>query len=106
MQSSPMGAKKRKRRRHKRYPAEFRAKAVQLAQTSGKPVAHIAKELGVNYGTLLGWVQAAESAEGTVAPPGETPEQELKRLRKENERLREEREILKKAATFFAKESE
>lgn len=66
----------------------------------------IAEELGVTKSTLWNWVRASESEHGTVAPPGETPEEEVKRLRREVAILREEREILKKAATFFAKESE
>jgi transposase len=112
MESSPMGTKKkaktpRKRRRPRRYSAEFRSKAVLLARRHPeRSLKSLSDELGISYDTFVGWVRRAE-IEGTLpAPEGETPEQELKRLRRENERLREERDILKKAATFFAKESE
>jgi transposase len=113
MESSPMAAKKkdgkgrpRQRRRHRRYPAEFRANAVKLAQRGDRPMAKIAAELGVPAATLYTWVWDVERDHGSVASEGETLEQKVKRLEKDNERLREERDILKKAATFFAKESE
>jgi len=106
MDSSPMAPKKSRRKRN-RYTPEFKQRAVALVQRNpDKTLKEIAIELGVSRYALGDWVRRSESEHGTVAPPGETPEQELKRLRKEVERLREEREILKKAATFFAKETE
>jgi transposase-like protein len=99
--------KARKRRHAKKYSAEFRERAVKLVQQyPEKSVKEIADELGMNRFTLSGWLRSSESEHGTVAPPGETLEEKVKRLERENAMLREEREILKKAATFFAKESE
>jgi transposase-like protein len=46
-----------------KYPAEFRADAVALARSSGRPVSRIAAELGVNHETLRQWIKAAEKAE-------------------------------------------
>lgn len=109
MESSPMVRNKRgqlRKRRQRRYSAEFKENAVKLARKGDRTIVAVAKELGVPSQTLYVWVSDYEHEHGTIAPGGETPEQELKRLRKEVERLREEREILKKAATFFAKESE
>lgn len=88
----------------RRYSLEFRAEAVKLVKTSGKPTTQVAKELGVPESSLAGWMKAAEQAEQKDALT-ESEREELKRLRRENERLQMEREFLKKAAAFFAKES-
>lgn len=87
----------------KRYDDEFRKQAIDLVLNEKLPVARVSRDLGVNKTTLHSWVDDARR-EGRT-PQGETPEQELKRLRKEVRVLQEEREILKKAAAFFAKES-
>ncbi len=88
----------------RRYSPEFRAEAVRLVKTSGKPMTQVAKELGIPESSLAGWLKAAEQAEQKDALT-ENEREELKRLRRENERLQQEREFLKKAAAFFAKES-
>lgn len=95
-------------RTHARYPAEFRARAVELARTSGKPATEIAKDLGVSAESLRKWIRQAETDAGRGRPGDLTTEEqeELRRLRRGVKGLREEREILKKAAAFFAKESE
>lgn len=105
METTPMESKRRTVKRKRRFSADFRARAVKLAERHpDKPLKALAKELGVAYGTLCQWVAKARKVQ--ARPEGESTEAELKRLRKENELLREEREILKKAITFFAKESE
>ena len=88
------------------YPEEFRREAVELVRTSGRPVKEIAKDLGVSDQSLSNWVKRVEIDAGRA--PGVTTEEreELRKLRRENRVLREEREILKKAAAFFARESE
>lgn len=87
-----------------KYPAEFRADAVALVRSSQRPVAQIAKELGVNHETLRTWVRAAEGAEQPGAAEESAKDAELARLRKEVAELKLEREILRKAAAYFAKE--
>src|SRR5262245_63776449 len=88
------------------YPPEFRAEAIRLARTSGKPHAQIARELGMTGETLRLWLKQADVDEGKRSDGLTTDEQEeLRRLRRENRILREEREILKKAAAFFAQET-
>ncbi len=88
------------------YPPEFRAEAIRLACTSGKPHAQIARELGMTGETLRLWLKQADVDEGKRSDGLTRDEQEeLRRLRRENRILREEREILKKAAAFFAQET-
>ena len=68
-------------------------------------VGEVAKDLGVGDGLLRNWQKKFE-AEGVLSPAAAgSVEEELKRLREENRRLKMEREILKKAAAFFANES-
>ena len=93
---------------HPPYPAEFRARAVELVRTSGKSILEIARELGISGEGLRNWVRQADADAGRGRPGELTTDEkaELQRLRRENKVLREEREILKKAAAFFARESE
>lgn len=93
------------RKPHPPYPPDFRAEAVQLARSSGTPLAQVARDLGVNPETLRLWVKQADIDAGRRAGLTTEERQELGRLRRENRILREEREILKKAAAFFAQES-
>ena len=88
------------------FPAEFRREAVKLMRDSDKPVPQLARDLGVSENTLRNWSRQAEVDAGERE--GLTSEQleELRRLRRENRTLQMEREVLKKAAVFFARESE
>jgi transposase len=88
------------------FPAEFRREAVKLMRDSDKPVPQLARDLGVSENTLRNWSRQAEVDAGERE--GLTSEQleELRRLRRENRTLQMEREVLKKAAAFFARESE
>lgn len=87
----------------RRYTSEFKAEAVRLVATNGKPLAQIARELGINEQTLHNWKQKAKAADGAgIVPDRLTLEEENRRLRRENARLQEERDILKKATAFFA----
>jgi transposase len=76
------------------YPREFREEAVRLVRSSGRPIAQIARELGIAHGTLSAWVKQAELDAGLRSDGLVTAErEELRRLRRENRILREEREI-------------
>jgi transposase len=88
------------------YPQQFREEAVRVARASDRSIRAVAEELGLKYSTLCRWVQQAEIDDG--AKPGATSEElaELKALRKESARLRTENEFLKKAAAFFAAETD
>ena len=72
---------------------------------SDRPLSTIARELGIRPDQLRHWKQDATRAAGSPAPSGESPEQELRRLRREVAVLRQERDFLKKAAAFFARGS-
>ena len=92
---------------HAPYPPEFRAEAIRLIRSSGKPMAQIARELEVTSETLRQWIKQADLDVG-LRHDGLTTEEteEVRRLRREVKTLREEREILLKAAAFFAKETD
>ena len=91
---------------HRRFTGAFEAEAVRFVETSGRTQKEIAADLGIGLSTLRRWLDRRRERE-REAPPSDHQEDlvvELKRLRRENEILRQEREILKRAATFFAKE--
>ena len=90
-----------------RYPADFRAHAVELWRTSGKSQRAVALELGVSNEQLRKWIQQDDLDKG-VRSDGltSTERQELRHLRAEVRTLRMERDFLKKAAAFFARESD
>ncbi len=88
------------------YPSEFRREAVQLVR-SGRSVKDVAESLGCSDQSLHNWVKQEqldrhERDDGLSSAERE----ELRRLRRENVRLKQEREILKRAAVFFAAETE
>ncbi len=95
--------------KRKHYSKQFKIDAVKLVTEQGFNVSEAARNLGIHHSSLRRWKRQLES-DGNQAFPGKgnlsTEKQELDRLRKENKRLRMEREILKKAAAFFAKESQ
>src|ERR1700722_9798687 len=88
------------------YPEPFRREAVELVRTSGKSIKEIASDLGVTEQSLRNWTRQHEVDVGTRPGLSSDEREELKRLRRENRVLKEEREILKKAAAFFARESD
>ena len=90
------------------FTAEFKAEAVRRVTEGGKSLAEVARELDLGESLLRSWKQAL-ATQGAQAFPGKgslpPAEEDLRRLRAENQRLRAEREILKKATAFFARES-
>ena len=89
------------------YPEEFKREAIELVRITGRSKRQVAEDLGISDVTLRNWIKQAERDEGKRPDGLSTDErEELARLRRENQTLRMEREILKKAAAFFARESD
>ena len=90
------------------YTREFKEQAVQLAQTSGKPITQVARELGISDTSIPEWRKELAQP-GKDAFPGsghQTPlEEENRRLKRELERVQQERDILKKVVSIFSRES-
>lgn len=97
-----------KRKPYTTYSKEFKKEAVRLMESSNRPAAEIAMELGIRRNQLYKWKEQMENkgdkAFSGRGRPKKEDQSELSTLRQENERLREEVEILKKAAAYFAKE--
>lgn len=98
------------RRERRVFTEEFKRQAVQLLherRAAGVGVTQIGRELDVRPDQLREWARKLAAGEGGLAAAGvvETPEQELKRLRREVARLREAEAFAKKVAVYFAKES-
>ena len=91
--------------KRKKYDREFREGAVRIVEETGKPIAQIARDLGVNEGTLGNWVQRAREAREGRGELSRDDYEELKRLRAENAELRMERDVLKRSVVLWVKEA-
>jgi transposase len=92
--------------KRRKYTDEFKREAVRLMESRGeRTIADVAESLGVAENLLHSWKRTyTDTVEEVRQQRGETPEEELKRLRRENAQLKRDHEILKKAAAFFARE--
>ena len=92
----------------KTYTREFKEEAVRLAQTSGKPITQIARELGISDTSIHQWRKEL-TEHGSEAFPGSghqtALEEENRRLKRELERVQQERDILKKVVSIFSRDS-
>ena len=91
--------------KRKKYDREFREGAVRIVEETNKPIAQVARDLGVNEGTLGNWVQRARAAREGHGELSEDDYEELKRLRAEVAELRMERDVLKRSVVLWVKEA-
>lgn len=92
-------------RKYRKFSPEFRAEAVKMVIESSRPIAQVAKELGVNDGTLGNWVGQYRVEHAEDEPPLTPAERiQLAEAQRELRELRMENEFLKKAAAYFARD--
>ena len=91
--------------KRKKYDREFREGAVRIVEETNKPIAQVARDLGVNEGTLGNWVQRARGAREGHGELSKDDYEELKRLRAEVAELRMERDVLKRSVVLWVKEA-
>ena len=91
----------------RQFTDAFKFEAVGLSRESGRPVAQVARELGISDNVLYRWRSEQQQVEsqGRTRQAVRVEQDELTRLRRENETLRKERDCLKRAAACFARES-
>ncbi len=93
-------------RNYRKFDEDFKQGAVHLVVETGKPIARVARELGINEGTLGNWCAKARrvAGEGNGAL-SESERAELARLRKENVELRMQRDVLKRSVALWVDEA-
>ena len=97
------------KRKRPNYTKEFKQDAIKLVVNQGYTCLEAGRRLGIAGSNITRWVRLHQQDQEDIAESGVTRsdlEAENRRLKKENKRLEMEREILKKAAAFFAKESD
>jgi transposase len=92
--------------RYQKFDEDFKQGAVALVLETGKPIAQVARELGINDGTLGNWVGKARVERDDGGQVLSEPERaELARLRKENTELRMQRDVLKRSVALWVDEA-
>jgi len=90
----------------RKFDEQFKEGAVRIVRETGKPIAQVARELGVNEGTLGNWMgrdrRAREGGDGQLS---ESERAELARLRRENAELAMERDVLKRSVALWVREA-
>jgi transposase len=89
----------------RQFTGEFREGAVRIVRETGRPIAQVARELGINAGTLGNWVAKDRAGRGDGQLLSEDQRAELARLRKENTELRMQRDVLKRSVVLWVDEA-
>ncbi len=88
------------------YGEQFKTDAIKLVTQSGKTVRQVARDLQLDPGSAArGFAWGKRAGDAAAPPPGETLEEEVRRLRRDLADVTNERDFLKKATAYFAKES-
>jgi transposase len=95
----------RQRRSRRQFTAEFKRDAVDLVRTTGRPIAEIARELGIYDSTLGNWVRQDRIDRGEQDGLTRDEQARLGALERENAKLRMERDLLKRTVAFWVKET-
>lgn len=93
------------RETRRQYTADFKAEAVRMVVEDGRKPKEVAGRLGISRSMLTRWCQEQEQRD-RAGEGARADEAEVCRLRRRVRQLEQEREILKKAAAFFARESD
>ena len=89
----------------KSFSPEYKDEAVKMVIETSRPIARVAKELGINEGTLGNWVATYRREHAGEEPPATLTERaRLRELERENRELKMENDFLKKAAAYFARD--
>jgi transposase len=86
------------------YPDEFRNDVVKVARKGDAPLTQVAKDFGIGYQTLLGWMKRADVEDGVKPGLKKSELEEVRELKKRNRSLEQENEILRRATAYFAKQ--
>jgi transposase len=89
----------------RKFDQDFKEGAVRLVRETGHPIAQIAKDLGINPGTLANWVALDRRAKDGNGRLSEDERIELARLRRENAELAMERDVLKRSVALWVKDA-
>ena len=90
----------------RRFDEDFRQGAVRIVRETGKPIAQVARELGINEGTLGNWcAKDRRRASGAGGALSEDERTELVRLRRENAELVMQRDVLKRSVALWVNEA-
>ena len=90
----------------RKFEQDFKEGAVRLVRETGKPIARVARELGIHDGTLGSWVSADRRRRGEGdGGLGEDERAELVRLRRENAELQMQRDVLKRSVALWVDEA-
>ena len=95
----------RQRRSRRQFTEEFKRDAVDLVRTSGRPIAEIARELGIYDSTLGNWVRQDRIDRGEQDGLSSEERMRLRELERDNAKLRLERDLLKRTVAFWVKET-